>query len=73
MISMSNVKLCSVQEQVYCYFQNNIHRYDNDDDDDVCWEINMERDKMRSGQSQVQFSVPHLLLLFLCECSSVMK
>ena len=44
MISTSNVKLCSVQERVYCYFQNNIHRYDNDDDDDVCWEINMEMD-----------------------------
>ena len=33
----------------------------------------MERDEVRSGQSQVQFSVPHLLLLFLCECSSVIS
>ena len=55
MISSSNVKLCSVQEQVYCYFQNNIQRYDNDDNDDICWEVNTERDKMRSGQSQVEF------------------
>ena len=65
--------LARVSLSLLIFLQNNIQRYDNDDDD-VRWEIKgMGSKLMMSGESQVQFSVPYLLLLFLCEWSSVMK